>query len=37
MTEVFTSFIQNLPATERSTIVNTKHRRSPIAHKEVSE
>lgn len=37
MTRVFSGFIQNLPANERSTIVNTKHRKSPvIVQKEAS-
>ncbi|GAA5811084.1 hypothetical protein MFLAVUS_004513 [Mucor flavus] len=37
MTDVFTEFIESLPSTERSTIINTKHRRSPIAHKELED
>jgi hypothetical protein len=37
MTNVFSHFIQNLPPNERSTIVNTKHRKSPVAaNKEAS-
>ncbi|CAO3638427.1 unnamed protein product [Mucor hiemalis] len=37
MTETLSSFIYNLPQQERSTIVNTKHRKSPVAHKEMEE
>ncbi|KAI9360982.1 hypothetical protein BD770DRAFT_31715 [Pilaira anomala] len=37
MTNVFTGFIQNLSSTERSVIVNTKHRRSPVSHKELED
>lgn len=37
MTETISSFIYNLPQQERSTIVNTKHRKSPVAHKEMEE
>lgn len=36
MTDVFTAFIQSLQATEQATIVNTRQRRNPGTHKEVS-